>query len=71
MKYTLTIDIGERTCYKADLSSAPSMCPFVRASHYGTRFHCGLFVSSRELVDEDGWLLRSDECLKTLKKADE
>lgn len=71
MKYTLTIDIGERTCYKADLSSVPSMCPFIRASHNGTRFHCGLFVSSHELVDEAGWLLRSDECLKTLKRADE
>jgi hypothetical protein len=47
------------------------MCPFIRASHNGTRFHCGLFVSSHELVDEAGWLLRSDECLKTLKKADE
>ena len=67
MKHSFTVDIGEKTCAKpAEGGCPPVLCPFVATSHYGTRFHCGLFLSSRELTDHDGWLMRSDECLRSL-----
>ena len=72
MKHTLTIDIGEKTCAKFDdATGEPIMCPFVRVSHFGTVFSCGIFQPNMVLGEQDGVLMRNDECLSTLKPTEE
>lgn len=69
MQYTLTVECGEKTCAKVDAESGkPELCPFVQIINFGAHFNCSLFPQEQPLVDCDGWLMRSDECLKALQK---
>lgn len=72
MKYTLTVQCGEKTCAKTDETGAVDLCQFVRiTTPLGADFHCGLSASRQALIKRDGWLMRSEECLNTLNKVDE
>jgi hypothetical protein len=57
-KLTIAIESGDRTC----ASKPGKFCPWVRTTHFGSRYHCGLF--GKVLDDgDDGWLQRLPECL--------
>ena len=69
MQYTLTVHCGEKTCFTDDTDDeGPVFCRFVRTPNCGPRRYCALFGTEQELQERDGWLMRSDECLKTLQK---
>ena len=53
----LLIVAGEKTCYEVK----GKHCDYLRTSHFGQKFHCGIF--NQELQDKDGWLQRCQDCL--------
>ena len=59
---TVVIEAGEKTCY----AKPGEPCPWVRVSHYGTIWECGIF--NVRLKDETGdprgagWLQRCETC---------
>ena len=61
MKITITTECGEKTC----AAKPGKFCRFVRTNYFGTKPICNLY--GVYLWDEDGWLIRCEECLKENK----
>ncbi len=54
---TYEINCGVRSC----ASEPGKLCDFIRTTHHGRLFHCGLF-DMEVLGETDGWLQRCDDC---------
>lgn len=55
----IVIESGETTC----ASEPGRFCPWVRTTHFGQRFLCGLFDGKSLGENDNGWLRRLPECL--------
>lgn len=73
MKYSLTIDIAEKTCGKfSSVTGDPIVCPFVMMTKPQNGFSCALFPMAKRLKEGSDYLLmRNQECLRTLKPTEE
>lgn len=58
----LTVICGDDTCYSFEQKK---MCRFVRTTHFGTRYHCGVYFDLLEDNDKD-CLLRCRQCKEEL-----
>jgi len=72
MKRTLEIKIncGELTC----ASEPGEFCEFVGTKSFGKTYLCMLFPAENSytiLNEENGWLLRCEQCLKNEKRKEE
>ena len=62
MKSYIMIEHGEKTC----ASEPGKFCKFLGHKSFGVVPVCMLF-NTETLYEEDGWTLRSNTCLRTLK----
>lgn len=59
---TITLEITNHPWRCID--EAGGRCPHLRVSHFGQRWHCGVFSERETLEERDGCLVRHPECLR-------
>jgi len=55
----VVINCGETTC----ASEPGKFCPYVRTTHFGTRWHCHLYEKKLLEDEQSGWLQRHAQCM--------
>lgn len=57
----IVIESGESTC---GIAGEGIRCPQMRTTSFGIRWHCAIFSPPGEhLLERDGWLMRTPDCL--------